>query len=171
MAKFGDFRAGIKAFGQALFTGALVAAASTAAAGNQATAGVAGTTRPTETGEPSWIEEMVANREMAKEIAHQNGVNWCQTDERFALNNPELNILACATYGSGDTPSVRDANIPTASTPVKTIRLYFNVFANNDGTSPAATASSIQAQVNQLNSDFAPSKIQFTDDRAGRTHP
>jgi subtilisin-like proprotein convertase family protein len=41
------------------------------------------------------------------------------------------------------------------------MRIHFNVFCNTDGTTCAATQASVDAQVVQLNADFAPSKIEF----------
>ncbi|MEK6675009.1 MAG: proprotein convertase P-domain-containing protein [Planctomycetota bacterium] len=89
-------------------------------------------------------------------------VEWCQTQTAWdAKGIGSVAGPGCPTEGTCDTPSVRNTFIPTGSTPVRTMRIHYNVFANSDGTSPAATQASVDAQMVQLNADFAPSKIQF----------
>jgi len=89
-------------------------------------------------------------------------VEWCQTQIAWeAKGQGGIAGPGCPTLGTCDTPAVRNSWIPGGSTPVRNIRIHFNVFANSDGTSPAATQAGVDAQVAQLNSDFAPSKIQF----------
>ncbi len=98
-------------------------------------------------------------------VPHGKGAvakEWCQTQQAWEAKR--LGGVAgpgCATEGTCDTPAVRDSWIPDASTPVRSMRIHFNVFANSDGTSPAATQAGVDAQMVQLNSDFAPSKVQF----------
>ena len=88
---------------------------------------------------------------------------WCQTEQIWAARNPgpAAGVPACPTAGMCDEPAVRDSWIPGGSTPIRSLRIHFNVFANNDGTNPAATQADVDAQVVQLNSDFAASKIEF----------
>jgi hypothetical protein len=67
-------------------------------------------------------------------------------------------------YGSCDDAAIRDSWIPGSGDPIVTIRLYFNVFRENDGSNPAATAADVENQVAQLNADFLPLGIQFIYD-------
>lgn len=87
--------------------------------------------------------------------------DWCQTVPKWEAKGQGRPAGPGCGLGTCDTPSVRDSWIPTSSTPIRTVRLKFNVFCNNDGTSCAATQASVDAQVAQLNSDYAPSKIEF----------
>jgi len=86
---------------------------------------------------------------------------WCQTHQKWEAKGLGAPAGGGCEVGSCDTPSVRNSWIPTGSTPILTLRVHFNVFANNDGTSPAATQAGVDAQMVQLNSDFAASRIQF----------
>ena len=90
--------------------------------------------------------------------------DWCQTQIRFRQRNAARLAAAatgCMIEGPGDIPANRNACIPNVSTPIKTVRLKFNVFRNNDGSNPAATQAGVDAQVAQMNSDYAPARIQF----------
>jgi len=102
--------------------------------------------------------------DLGRPVPHGKGLaamEWCQTQRAWeAKGFGQAAGVGCA-LGTCDTPSVRDSWIPNASTPVLTLRIHFNVFANSDGTSPAATQAGVDAQMVQLNNDFAPSKIQF----------
>jgi hypothetical protein len=73
----------------------------------------------------------------------------------------EVSGPVCAAYGPPDLPANRDAAIPTASSPVKTVRLMFHVFAESNGSNPAATANQIAQQVATLNTLFLPHRLQF----------
>lgn len=107
---------------------------------------------------PSWKTPALEPGANAKQ---QGPIEWCQTQIAWERKNVgQVGGGACA-LGTCDTPTVRNSYIPTTSTPVRQLRIHFNVFANNDGSSPAATQASVDAQMAQLNSDFAPSKIQF----------
>ena len=70
---------------------------------------------------------------------------------------------ACA-WGPPDYPTNRDAAIPTATTPIKMVRLFVQVLANDDGSNPAATADQVTNQVQTLNDVFRPWRIQFVAD-------
>ncbi len=121
------------------------------------------TAAPTSKGvETGWISEMIAVPERAKLIAAQNGVDWCQTVPSFRSRYPIVETAACPTEGDCDIPANRDGAVPSGSTPVKYVRIKFNVFRNDDGSSPAASQSDVDAQMVQLNADFAPSRIQFS---------
>lgn len=67
----------------------------------------------------------------------------------------------CAGNGTCDDPVTRNASIPSGSTPVKTCRLYFNVFCNSNGSNCAATQATIDNAVARLNTNYAPWRIQF----------
>jgi PKD repeat protein len=69
--------------------------------------------------------------------------NWCGTQQIFELKyKDDLRFFdpnACPSMGGCDAPATRDAWIPTGDEPIVYIRLYFHVFAESDGTNPAAT--------------------------------
>jgi hypothetical protein len=67
----------------------------------------------------------------------------------------------CGTYGPPDLPANRNAAIPTASSPGKTVRLMFHVLAENNGSNPAATAEQVAQQMATLNALFLPHRLQF----------
>lgn len=72
-----------------------------------------------------------------------------------------VNGNICPVYGSPDDPSVRNAAIPSAQTPINTIRLLFHILTDDNGSNPAATTNQVDAQVTTLNRFFRPSRIQF----------
>ena len=67
-------------------------------------------------------------------------------------------------WGPPDYPNNRDTTIPTAATPIKTLRLFFQLLANDDGTKLAATPDQVTNQVETLNEVFRPWRIQFVAD-------
>ncbi len=108
-------------------------------------------------------QAMEANPEQAKAVANENGVHWCQTQIAYDRRMASLNggAAACPQLGDCDITSNRDAAIPLPGTPNMIIRLKFNIFRNDDGSNAAATQADVDAQVVQLNLDFAPSGIEF----------
>lgn len=88
---------------------------------------------------------------------------WCSPDPAFERHYAFLANEGqfCPKLGAPDDPEYRDQFIPTAATPIKTIRLRFHVLALNDGTKAAATASAIAAQVTRLNAHYRAARIQF----------
>lgn len=92
-----------------------------------------------------------------------NGVEWCYTQIVYQRRYASLDSWnsACPTQGVCDAPLSRDDAIPDPSDPSMIIRLKFNIFRNDDGGSPAASQADVDAQVDQLNIDFLPSRIQF----------
>ncbi|MFO0826705.1 MAG: lectin-like protein [Phycisphaerales bacterium] len=90
----------------------------------------------------------------------------CATHEVWVMNNPELASSgvadACPLQGDCDNPTVRNAFIPSAATPIKTLRLRIHAFANTNGSNPASTLTEIGQQVAKLNADYLPYRIQFT---------
>jgi len=92
-------------------------------------------------------------------------VEWCQTYVNWAANTGNQRATAqgeCPTEGTCDIRSVRDSWIPGPSTPIVHIRLRLHIFCNDDGTNCASSPSEVAAQMTQLNSDYAPYRIQFT---------
>ncbi len=68
---------------------------------------------------------------------------------------------ACSQAGPCDDPVLRDENTPGPTSPWVVIRLYINVFAEDDGSNPASSAPVIAAQIATLNAAYAPSRIRF----------
>jgi hypothetical protein len=68
---------------------------------------------------------------------------------------------SCPLQGDCDDPSVRNSYIPSGSTPIKTIRIRIHIFAETNGSNPASSLAETQLQINSLNSQFAPYRIQF----------
>ncbi len=90
-------------------------------------------------------------------------IEWCQTHTRWTAKNAgSTEGFDCPTQGPCDVPAQRNAWIPTAGGPVTTVQLHINAFANDDGSNRSTTPAEIDAQLDQLNSDFAPWNIQFT---------
>ncbi|HSG99121.1 MAG TPA: hypothetical protein VLB27_03670, partial [candidate division Zixibacteria bacterium] len=106
---------------------------------------------------------MLADREQAKKIAADNGVEWCQTHIVYEQRYGDRlgRVTACPPDGDCDLPGNRNASIPDPGDPELVVRLKFNVFRNDDGSNPAATQQDVDDQVVQLNSDFSPSRIMF----------
>jgi Pregnancy-associated plasma protein-A len=112
---------------------------------------------------PELRAAMDANPEQAKAVAIANGVHWCQTQIVYDRRTASLNdaTAACPILGDCDIVANRDAAIPLPGTPNVILRLKFNVFRNDDGSNAVATQADVDAQVVQLNIDFAPSGIEF----------
>jgi large repetitive protein len=87
---------------------------------------------------------------------------WLATPQAKAFRDRAKLTGVCPTNGLCDVPSTRDAAIANANTPLKIIPLRFHVIANDDGSDPAGTPGEIQAQVDNLNADFAGARIRFT---------
>jgi hypothetical protein len=89
----------------------------------------------------------------------------CGTQEWWAWNNPEAAAEGvaggCPLQGNCDNPAIRDGFIPSAATPIKTIRLRIHIFANSDGSNPASNLAETAQQVAKLNADYLPHRIQF----------
>src|SRR5438445_3104781 len=88
----------------------------------------------------------------------------CSTFKRFTAQfNAAIALAdgACPLFGAPDDPSVRDAAIPNMGTPVKTVRLKINVFANDDGRNLAATSTTVDNLMTEVNQHYRPWRIQF----------
>lgn len=106
---------------------------------------------------------IAAEPDRVKEILQEHGSDWCGMAEQTRRRHP-LRLMgfgACRTEGPPDLPANRDACIPEANTPFKTIRLKFNVFRLDDGSAAAATQAQVDAQVEELNAAYAASRIRF----------
>jgi hypothetical protein len=88
------------------------------------------------------------------------GIEWCGTQQKWEAKGlgGVAGAPACPTLGICDVPAVRDSWI--SAQPIS-LNIHFNVFANSDGSNPAATQASVDAQAATLNSDFAPVGISF----------
>lgn len=90
--------------------------------------------------------------------------SWClasETERDVTGSRGSATDGGCTPYGPPDEPAVRDAAMPNASTPVKRIRVIFHIFSANNGSNPASTAADVTFAVNQLNTNYAPWRIQF----------
>src|SRR5690349_1910020 len=86
---------------------------------------------------------------------------WMKSAEGKAFAARAKLTGTCPLFGSCDNPANRDAAVPTANTPYKIVPLAFQVIANDDGSNSAGTPAEIQAQVDNLNADFAAARIHF----------
>lgn len=90
---------------------------------------------------------------------------WCTTEttwQKKALRLYGVQLVpSCPSPWVCDDPATRDAHIPNSSTPVKIIRLNIIVFRETDGSNPAATHEGIDAQLAQMNADYAPYRYRF----------
>ncbi|MCP4632912.1 MAG: T9SS type A sorting domain-containing protein [candidate division Zixibacteria bacterium] len=66
--------------------------------------------------------------------------------------------------GDCDDPYYRDQNIPGPSDPIKTIRLYFHILCESDGSDCATTESILFDMVTHLNQEYLTLRIQFIYD-------
>jgi len=95
-------------------------------------------------------------------------IEWCQTHVNWVAKVGNQRAVAqgeCPTQGNCDRPAVRDLWIPETLPPIVTIRIKFHIFCETDGTNCASPrgGSGVTDQMDQLNSDFAPYRIQFTE--------
>ncbi len=83
-------------------------------------------------------------------------LDWCRTQSP-----------ANATAGTGcnegvcDIATIRDSYIPSPSDEFITIRLKFNVFANDNGSGATATQNEVDQQLNALNQQYEPLRFRF----------
>lgn len=93
---------------------------------------------------------------------------WCATHQHYVADliaRGEGGIAAaCPPLGPCDDPANRNAAIPTINTPIKTYRLSIHVFCENSGANCAGTTADIVAAVANLNTRYAPWRIQFVYD-------
>jgi hypothetical protein len=72
--------------------------------------------------------------------------------------------LACTMRGLCDRPTVRDAAIPDADTPIKYITVKFHSLANDDGSDALFSRAEAAAAIDWLNDCYEPWHIQFVFD-------
>lgn len=119
-----------------------------------------GSTRNIERPDPVAVESPLVR---AGQLVQQGGRReWCQTQAVWDAKG--LAVVAgpaCPTQGICDDPTVRDSWIPGPTTPVLSLNLHFNIFANNDGSNPASTQAEVDAQMVEVNGDYLEHNIQF----------
>lgn len=91
---------------------------------------------------------------------------WCLTQPVFESHMPigrerPLTPELCTQYGPPDNPAVRDAAIPNAGTPWKTVRLMIHVLCERRGANPAASEADVVNAVDTLNARYAQWRIRF----------
>ncbi len=88
---------------------------------------------------------------------------WCKTQQVFEshMRSLSLNPLTCAEFGPCDEPGNRDPQIPTAQTSFTTIRIRFHIVTMSDGSNPSTDINQIQQNVDKLNANYIPVKINF----------
>ncbi|MBD3402892.1 PKD domain-containing protein [candidate division GN15 bacterium] len=92
------------------------------------------------------------------------GPEHCWTQIIHNQKNATKDAQACTPQGDCDIPSVRDSWIPTGDEPITYLRLYFHILRNDDGSNPASNPTMLAAQVEHLNEDYLPYRIQFEYD-------
>jgi hypothetical protein len=115
---------------------------------------------------PAWQIEAENQPEMVREIIRDHGGEWCYTQVRWDEKSLNMKLaldpaLPCPVQGQCDNVVDRDEAIPGPDDPNIYIRLKFNVFAYDDGSSPACTQEELDANVDRLNADYLPGRIQF----------
>jgi len=95
--------------------------------------------------------------------AFGQGFDWCQTDGLDTSTCLGAGLEGCADFRC-DTSAVRDSFIPQVSDSLCYFRILFHVFREDDGSNPATTPERIGRQVDELNKDFLPSRMQFVYD-------
>ena len=120
-------------------------------------------------GASEWKKAAALEPERVKEIIHEHGGEWCNTQIRYDLKsstnkNPLDPNLPCPSRGACDNAEIRDTYLPDEFTSPIYVRLKFNVFRTDQGTNAAATQSEIDATVQRLNQDYGPAGIQFLYD-------
>jgi hypothetical protein len=115
---------------------------------------------------PAWRIEAENRPEMVKRIIADYGGEWCYTQVRWDEKNSNADdmfspTLPCPVMGQCDNVDNRDEAIPEPTDPIIYIRLKFNIFAYDDGSSPACTQAELDANVDRLNADYLPGRIQF----------
>lgn len=90
---------------------------------------------------------------------------WCGTTQRYMAELAALGLdpsrAVCEPMGPCDDPWMRDASIPDATTPAKTVQLSIHVFCESDGTNCGATLADVDAAVARLSATYAPWGFQF----------
>ncbi|MDH3889844.1 MAG: PKD domain-containing protein [candidate division Zixibacteria bacterium] len=89
----------------------------------------------------------------------------CFTQVMYELNNPvDKSDGRCPQYGICDDPGVRDTWIPAVDDPIKVVRIYFNIFTEDNGSNPAISVAHLQEGVDAMNDQYLGLRIQFDYD-------
>lgn len=90
---------------------------------------------------------------------------WCGTMKHWQADRQGApagaDAMACFQYGDCDVPAVRDGWIVDSTTPFISLRMIVHIVRYDDGTSPITSETITQSQLNHLNEDFLPARIQF----------
>lgn len=88
---------------------------------------------------------------------------WCKTMRYFQshMRSLSLNPQTCAEFGPCDDPTNRDPQIPTSGTSFTTVRIRFHIVTMSDGSNPSTDINQIQQNVDKLNANYIPVKINF----------
>lgn len=88
---------------------------------------------------------------------------FCGTQQIFERKQAATDgaAVACSPYGQCDVPATRNSYIPDSTQPITVLRLFFHILRADDGSQAATSPSMVEAQVNHLNEDYAPYRIQF----------
>ena len=103
---------------------------------------------------------------MSASHAQQLGPGWCDTYEAWARQTGGHDAGGtltggCPLEGPCDDPALRDASIPDASTPMKTLRGHVLVFREDDGSNPAGSEQDVIDMMDDLNAGLAPWQVTF----------
>jgi len=123
------------------------------------------------TNSAGWRDAANSEPENVKQIISDHGGEWCKTQvvweakatgkagtDKLGLGDPNL---PCPAEGQCDNYVIRDNSIPGPYDPIIWVRLKFNVFAEDDGSNPAASQAEIDDNVDRLNADYLPARVQF----------
>jgi PKD repeat protein len=108
-----------------------------------------------------------AQAAVADKAAHVGPLgDGCYTQVLYDQKYPimDKNDGRCPQYGICDDPGVRDGWIPAVDDPIQVVRMYFNVFAEDNGSNPAISAADLQDAVDSMNSQYLHLRLQFEYD-------
>ena len=77
------------------------------------------------------------------------------------LCSQEPNGADCPSYGLPDNPTNRNASIPSAGSPIKSLRLRIHILADDQGNNPATIEARVIGQMETINRQFRPRRLQF----------
>ena len=104
--------------------------------------------------------------EIADKTAHVGPLgDGCFTQIMYELNNPvDKSDGRCPAYGICDDPDVRNTWIPAVDDPIKVVRVYFNVFTDDNGSNPAISVEHLEEAMDAMNASYLGLRIQFAYD-------
>lgn len=97
------------------------------------------------------------------------GSDWCGTmkvwqQHQVATSQSMEPGTNCPLDGPCDDPLTRDSHMPDSTQPIRYIRMMIHVMANDDGSNPTALEFQVLNQVQRLQEDYLPYRIQFVWD-------